>query len=97
MSDAGKWKMTMNTPIGAQQLTAEIRPDGSLTFPRYPQTGASKLEAVKVDGASVAFNVTVNSLMGRVNLAFTGTIAGNQISGTCKTRFGDMNFTGEKE
>jgi hypothetical protein len=29
--------------------------------------------------------------MGPVNLAFTGTIAGNQISGTCKTMFGDMN------
>jgi hypothetical protein len=96
MTDAGKWKLTMNTPIGVQQFTAEIRPDGPLTFQRYPQAGVSKLEAVKVDGASIAFNTTVNSLMGPVNLAFTGTIAGNHISGTCKTMFGDLNFTGEK-
>jgi hypothetical protein len=92
MSDAGNWKLTMNTPIGVQQLTAEVRPDGSLTS----RAGVSKLVAVKVDGASVAFNTTINTLVGPVNLAFTGTIAGNQISGTCKTVFGDMNFTGER-
>jgi hypothetical protein len=92
MSDAGKWNLTMNTPIGVQKFTAEIRPDGSFTS----QAGVTKLESVKVDGASVAFNTTVTSPMGPVNLAFSGTIAGSQISGTCKTMFGDMGFSGEK-
>ena len=92
MSDAGKWNLTMNTPIGVQKFTAEIRQDGSFTS----QSGVSKMESVKVEGSSVAFNTTVTSPMGPVNLAFAGTVAGNQVSGTCKTMFGDMNFTGEK-
>jgi hypothetical protein len=92
MSDAGKWNLTMNTPIGVQTFTAEIRPEGPFTS----QAGVTKLEGVKVDGNSVAFSTTVTSPMGPVNLGFSGTIAGNQISGTCKTMFGDMNFTGQK-
>jgi hypothetical protein len=85
------WNLTMNTPIGTQKFSVDIE-GGSMTS----QAGASKLENVKVDGNAVAFSSTVNSPMGAVALAFSGTINANQISGTCKTMFGDMEFSGEK-
>lgn len=97
MSIAGKWNVTMNTPIGAQKFVWDLQQaggqwSGSMESP----FGKSDLRDVKVNGADVGFSASVNSPMGALDLAFSGAVNGDQISGMCKTRFGDSPFTGER-
>ena len=60
------------------------------------QAGRSDLNNIRVDGDSVGFETRVNSPMGAINLTFDGSVSGDQISGTCKTMFGDTQFTGAR-
>jgi hypothetical protein len=92
MSDAGKWMFTMNTPMGPQKFTVEIKVGGAFTSP----LGDSKVEEVTVDGNSVTFSTKLKTPMGEMKFPFTGTIDGNKISGTCKTPMGRSEFSGDK-
>lgn len=96
MSVEGQWNVTMDTPMGTQQF--------SLTFVQAVgtwsgtmvggRTGTAELSSVKVEGAAVSFEAKVNSPMGSVKLSMSGTVAGDAISGVCKTMFGNADFKG---
>ena len=97
MSVAGKWNISMDTPIGRQQFTWDLQPAGSSwKGTMVSQGGPSELTDIRVDGGSVDCRTQVNSPMGAIALAFTGSVSGDQISGTCKTLFGDQKFTGQR-
>jgi hypothetical protein len=69
---------------------------GGWTGTMDAQTGRSELNDIKVSGDTFAFAARVNSPMGSLNLTFTGTVMGDQITGTCKTMFGNSQFTGTR-
>jgi hypothetical protein len=97
MSAAGKWNVTMDTPIGRQKFVWDLQRSGDAWRGTMDgQAGRSELNNIRVDGDSVGFETRVNSPMGAINLAFDGSISGDQISGTCKTVFGDTQFTGAR-
>jgi hypothetical protein len=97
MSVAGKWKVTMDTPIGRQQFTWAIAESaGAWTGTMDAQSGRSDLSGIKVDGDKIAFDTTVQSPMGSIQLGFSGAVEGSKISGTCRTMFGDSPFAGER-
>lgn len=97
MSVAGKWQVSMDTPIGKQQFSWDLQEAGGAWQGSMDgQAGVTPLTDIKVDGGNVSFGTRVNSPMGTIDLTFSGAAAGNQISGVCKTMFGDMRFSGQR-
>ena len=97
MSVAGKWNVTMDTPIGRQKFVWDLQQsDDAWKGTMDGQAGKSDLNNIRVDGDSVGFDTRVNSPMGAINLTFDGSVSGDQISGTCKTMFGNTQFTGAR-
>ena len=97
MSIAGKWNVSMDTPIGRQQFAWDFRESGGAwTGVLDGPTGRADLKDIKVNGDTVAFETRVNSPMGAINLSFSGAVSGDQISGTCKTMFGNAQFSGTR-
>ena len=96
MSVAGTWRVTMPTQIGTLQFVWDIAEEGEQwrgKMSGQPPVGNSELKDIKVNGSTISFLTTVQSPMGALQLTFTGTAAGESMSGSCKTRFGDNQFT----
>jgi hypothetical protein len=97
MTAAGKWNITMDTPLGTQKFTWDLQPAGTgWKGTMVSQGGPSELTDIRVDGNSVGCSTQVNSPMGAIQLAFSGSVSGDAISGTCKTLFGDQKFSGQR-
>jgi hypothetical protein len=93
MSAIGTWNLTMNSPLGAQTATLTVEDaGGSLTGKGAP----SPLEALKVDGDTVAFSADADTPVGKMKLGFTGAVAGDSISGKYSTPFGAFDFSGTR-
>jgi hypothetical protein len=97
MSVTGTWNLTMNSPLGAQPATLQIQEsggayEGTLTGKADP-TPAQQL---KVDGADVSFSADADTPVGKLNLAFSGTVTGDAISGKYETPFGAFDFSGTR-
>jgi hypothetical protein len=97
MSVTGTWNLTMNSPLGAQPATLQIQEsggayEGTLTGKADP-TPAQQL---KVDGADVSFSADADTPVGKLNLAFSGTVTGDAISGRYETPFGAFDFSGTR-
>jgi hypothetical protein len=93
MSAIGTWNLTMNSPLGAQTATLKVEDaGGSLTGKGAP----SPLEALKVDGDTVAFSADADTPVGKMKLGFTGAVVGDSISGKYSTPFGAFDFTGTR-
>jgi hypothetical protein len=97
MSVTGTWNLTLNSPLGDQSATLQIQEAGGA----YQGTLQGKaeptaVEELKVDGGSVGFSADADTPVGRLKLAFSGTVAGDGISGTYNTPFGAFNFSGTR-
>ena len=96
MSVAGTWRVTMPTQIGTLQFVWDIAEEGERwrgKMSGQAPVGNSELKDIKVTGGTISFLTTVQSPMGALQVTFTGTAAGENMTGTCKTRFGDNPFT----
>jgi hypothetical protein len=97
MSVTGTWNLTMNSPLGAQPATLRIQEsggayEGTLTGKADP----TPAQALKVDGANVSFNADADTPVGKLNLAFSGTVTGDAIAGKYETPFGAFDFSGTR-
>jgi hypothetical protein len=97
MSADGTWTTTMNTPMGAQNGTMELKTDGgTLTGTLSGPQGSLDIEDGTVDGNSLAFKASVTSPMA-MTLEFSATVDGDSISGDVKLgAFGNATFTGTR-
>lgn len=79
----GKWKITVNTPMGAQEVTATITTSGD-TFTGATQgaMGAQQVSG-KVDGDRLTWSADITSPM-PMTLDFTATVTGDTMAGTVK-------------
>jgi hypothetical protein len=97
MSIAGKWQVTMETPIGTQKFTWDLQESGGTWRGTMSgQAGVSDLTDIQVVGDAVRFATVVRSPMGPLNQSFDGALNGAALSGSCATQFGNMQFRGER-
>lgn len=98
MSAAGKWNLSMDTPLGRQDFTCELRSSGGgwSGHVESAKTGRAALTNIHVEGNSVAFATAIKSLLGSVQASFSGVVEGDTVKGTCRSKFGDMKFTGTR-
>ena len=97
MSADGTWNTTMNTPMGAQQGTLELKTDGStLTGTLSGAQGTIELKDGVADGDSLSWKADITTPMA-MTLEFTATVDGDSISGNVKLgAFGDASFSGTR-
>lgn len=94
MSVAGKWNVTMNTPMGTQRFEWNLQETGGgWQGTMQAPTGTSDLKNIKVNADALSFDTRVKSPMGSLDLTFNGAVNGSQMNGDCKTMFGDVQFT----
>jgi len=97
MSVAGKWQVAMDTPLGRQDFTWDLVQTGQgYRGSMHSRAGATPLADICVEGAAFSFGTRVQGALGSLDLAFEGSTASDTVSGTCRTRFGDFRFSGER-
>src|SRR6202012_138688 len=97
MAVDGKWEIVINSPLGAQKATLDLKADGaSLTGSQQAAQGSGPLENGKVDGNTLAWSAKISSPM-PMTLDFTGTVDGDKLSGSVKAgSFGSFPFSGNR-
>ena len=98
MAADGKWQLTINTPLGAQQSLLNISASGNtLTGTQSAATGDERpIEAGKVEGDQISWRASITKPMA-LTLEFTGTIQGDSITGSVKLGpFGAQTFHGTR-
>src|SRR5262249_34552290 len=93
----GKWNLTINTPQGSQQGTADLTmsPDGTLTGTVTGQLGTSSITTGYLSGNKFSFTIIVPIGGGR-EATFSGTIESGQMKGTLSLAGFTGEFTGTK-
>lgn len=96
MSADGNWKITINTPMGAQVVDAEIKTNGdTFTGTTKGQMGSQEVSG-KVDGNTLTWSADITSPM-PMKLEFSATVDGDKMTGNVKLgMFGNAALTGER-
>ena len=97
MAIDGKWEIVINSPMGAQKATLDLKADGAaLSGTQSAAQGSGPLENGKVDGNKVSWSAKITSPM-PMTLEFAGTVDGDKLSGSVKAgSFGSFPFTGAR-
>jgi hypothetical protein len=99
MSADGKWEISMNTPMGAQAGTLDLKEDGSaLTGTMSAAATPDVMEVTDgtVDGDNLTWKAALTQPM-PITLEFKASVDGDKISGDVKLgTFGDATFEGTR-
>jgi hypothetical protein len=94
MSADGSWKITINTPMGAQEVTATITTSGDTFTGKTEGRMGSQDVSGKVDGDTLTWSAAITNPM-PMTLEFTATVAGDAMTGNVKLgAFGDAPLSG---
>lgn len=91
----GKWEITINSPMGAQKATLDLKADGvTLSGSQTAMQGTQPLTNGKIDGNKLSWSASITSPM-PMTLEFSGTVEGDKLSGSVKAgAFGSFPFSG---
>lgn len=79
----GKWKGSVETPRGTQELTFDFKVDGAaLTGKVTTPRGESDIQDGKVDGDNLSFTQVVNFNGNELKINYTGKVDGDSIKFT---------------
>lgn len=94
MSADGNWKITINSPMGAQTVDASIKTNGdTFTGTTKGAMGEQAIEG-KVAGDKLTWSASITSPM-PMTLEFEATVSGDSLSGNVKLgAFGNASLTG---
>jgi hypothetical protein len=96
MAVDGTWKLTVNTPMGAQESTLVISTAGGKVTATQ-SAGSSDprpVDDVTVAGDNVSWKASITKPMA-ITLEFKGTVSGDNMDGTVKLgMFGTQSFSG---
>ncbi len=94
MSADGNWKITINTPMGAQTVDATITTNGdTFTGTTTGRMGDQKIEG-KVNGDTLTWSSNISQPM-PMTLEFEATVSGDNMTGNVKLgAFGNAGLTG---
>ncbi len=97
MAVDGTWNITVNSPMGAQKSTLNLKTSGStLTGSAAGAQGSQEITNGKAEGNSVSWNLAITTPM-PMTLEFTGAIDGDKIAGNVKAgAFGSFPFSGAR-
>jgi len=97
MAVDGTWNVTVNSPMGAQKSTLNLKANGSsLTGSAQSPQGAQEIANGKVDGNNVSWQISITTPM-PMTLEFSGAVDGDKISGNVKAgAFGSFPFSGTR-
>lgn len=97
MSIDGTWKVTMNSPMGAQEAELKLTTDGSsLSGQMVSPQGSIDLSDGTVNGNDASWKAALTEPM-PITLEFTATFDGDSVSGNAKLgAFGNASFTGTR-
>ncbi|HEX5587946.1 MAG TPA: hypothetical protein VFZ17_11615 [Acidimicrobiia bacterium] len=99
MSADGSWKVTMSTPMGAQEMTLDLQQDGAaLTGTMSAAMAPDKMELSDgtVEGDDLAWKAALTQPM-PMTLEFAATLDGDSMTGKVKLgTFGDATFEGTR-
>jgi hypothetical protein len=95
MAIDGKWEITINSPMGAQKATLDLKAEGAtLSGTQTAMQGTQALSNGKVDGNNLAWSASITSPM-PMTLEFSGAVDGDKLSGSVKAgAFGSFPFSG---
>ena len=94
MSVAGTYKITINSPMGAQEASLTLNDDG--TGNMSGAQGSQDLDEVTIEGNAASWSTEIQQPM-PMKLEFTATVDGDDISGDVKAgAFGSFPFSGSK-
>lgn len=96
MSADGNWKITISTPMGAQEVTAQITTHGdSFTGKTESPMGAQEITG-KVAGDTLTWSANITKPM-PLTLEFEVKVDGDRMSGSCKLgAFGAAPVSGQR-
>jgi len=96
MSADGKWKITINTPMGAQTVTANIQTSGdTFTGTTEGQMGSQEVSG-KVNGDTLTWSANITNPM-PLTLEFEAKVDGDKMTGNVKLgMFGNAPLSGER-
>lgn len=96
MAADGKWQLTINTPLGAQQSVLNISTSGaSLSGTQSASSGDEKpIEEGKISGDQISWKASITKPMA-MTLEFSATVQGDAMTGSVKLgMFGTQSFRG---
>ena len=94
MSIIGKWNLTINSPMGQQTSVLELNADG--TGVTSSQLGSAQITGAKIDGNSASYNITIDAMGQKMELACTAKADGDKLTGDISTPMGGAPFTGTR-
>lgn len=96
MSADGTWKITINTPMGAQTVTATITTSGDTFTGKTESPMGSQEITGKVNGDKLTWSSDITSPM-PMTLDFEATVAGDSMTGNVKLgAFGNAPLSGSR-
>jgi hypothetical protein len=96
MSAAGTWNLVMQTPIGERKVTLTLQSaGGALTGKMTAEGGAVDIYEGKDAGSGASWKADIKNPM-PLTLEFSGTVAGDQMSGTVSAAVGNWPFSGSR-
>jgi hypothetical protein len=97
MAVDGNWNLVMSTPMGERDATLSLKSSGgTLTGTQGAEGNSTEIFDGTVTGDDVAWKVSITNPM-PLTLAFTGTVAGDSISGEMGIGpMGSFPFTGKR-
>lgn len=96
MSADGAWKITVNTPMGPQEVNAEITTAGDTFTGKTSGRMGDQTIAGKVDGDTLIWSSQITQPM-PMTLDFNVKVEGDAMKGTVKLgSFGDAPLTGTR-
>ena len=93
----GTYRIEIDTPMGKQKASVELKTDGCLLSGVADTPLGKKDFSGTVDGSDIAWQIEISSPLGKMKLEFTGTVSGSNISGQAKAgSFGCFPFCGAR-
>ena len=94
---AGTWTLSIDTPRGTQNPTLDIEKNGSGYSGTYNSLrGPIEVEEITRDGNSFSFPLTISVPIGDVEVNYTGSFEGSDMTGTVESPRGVVPFTATK-
>ena len=95
---AGTYHAKVETPIGTKEGTLTLQEQGgALTGTLHVLGGDTAIENGKLEGNAVSFTGTLQvPFIGALPFTFEGTHMGDQISGTARTKMGEIAIAGKR-
>ncbi len=94
----GKWTLTIDSPRGSQEVTADLTmaEDGTLSGSLTGRRGTQDITSGWVSSKKFSFTVTLTIGPRTIEATYTGTVEGNEMSGTLSMGRRSSDFTGTR-